>query len=70
MIKATIDRLEGDFAVLVFDDGQTLNLPRKDLPEDAKEGSVILVSFLSEREQTKKQKELAKAILNEILNTD
>ena len=70
MLKATIDRFEGEYAVLVFDDGQVINWPQKKLPEDTKEGSVVWLSILIDQKQTKKQKELAKEILNEILKPD
>lgn len=70
MLKATIDRFEGDLAVLSFDDGQKLNWPKSKLPKDIKEGSVVFVYVSSNKEATKNQKELAKEILNEILKKD
>lgn len=38
-----IDRFEGDFAV-IEDNGKMLNVPRKELPDAAKEGSVLIKS--------------------------
>lgn len=70
MLKAVVDRFEGDYAVLVFDDGQTLNILKKKLPQDVHEGSVIWLSVLNDQKETKKQRELAKEILNEILKPD
>jgi hypothetical protein len=39
MMKAVIDRFEGEFAILIVgDDERHLNVSRKLLPEEAKEG--------------------------------
>ena len=70
MIKATIDRFEGNFAVLSLEDGQKLNWPKDKLPKDMKEGVVVWLNILKDEEATKHQKELAKEILNEILNSE
>jgi len=67
MLKATIDRFEGNFAVLVFEDGQTLNISKIKLSCDIHEGSIIWLSILNDEKETKTQKQLAKEILNEIL---
>lgn len=41
----TVDRLEGDDAVLVDDDGRELPIPRRSLPEGVAEGTVVRVPF-------------------------
>ena len=69
-LKATVDRFEGDFAVLSLEDGQKLNWPKEKLPKDIKEGSVVWLSILEDKEATKNQRELAKEILNEILKSE
>jgi len=44
--KAVIDRFEGDFAVLLFDEGENqLVVPRKSLPRRAKEGTWLKVDM-------------------------
>lgn len=65
--KATVDRFEGDFAILAIEDGQKLNWPKNKLPKNVKEGSIVWLSLSSDEEATKNQRELAKEILNEIL---
>ena len=67
MLKAVVDRFEGSFAVLVFEDGQTLNISKTKLSCDIHEGSIIWLSILNDEKETKTQKQLAKEILNEIL---
>ena len=45
-MKAVVDRFEGEFAVLVVgEDEQRLNVPRKLLPEQSKEGSWLQVEI-------------------------
>jgi hypothetical protein len=47
MMKAVIDRFEGEYAILIVgDDEQRLNVPRKLLPEKAKEGHWLQVEIL------------------------
>ena len=40
-----IDRLEGETAVLIGDDGRTVELPRSSLPARVREGSVLRVAL-------------------------
>ena len=66
-MKVTIDRLEGDKAVLKTNDGQELLWPKEQLPKDAKEGSVVELAIKSDKEGEQEKGELAKAVLNEVL---
>jgi len=40
-----VDRLEGKMAVLVSDKGETIEMPRLELPHGVREGSVLRVRF-------------------------
>lgn len=51
-MKFVIDRFEGEIAVLV--NNITLNVPRSILPEDAKEGDVIVMEIKIDVEETKR----------------
>ena len=47
-IQLSLDRFEGDshgIAVLIYDEGAILNVPRPFLPAAAKAGDVLTVSF-------------------------
>jgi len=66
--KIIIDRFEDDKAVLKTKDNKTVIWPSAKLPENSKEGDVLIFTIQSENEKTAKNKELAKTILNEILN--
>lgn len=68
-IKFTIDRFENNKAILITDEGDTVIWPKSKLPNDAREGTVLNFNILSDLETEKEKKELAKDILNEILNT-
>jgi hypothetical protein len=47
-MKAVIDRFEGDFAILILGkEDQRLNIPRKDLPKAAKEGSWLQLDIVN-----------------------
>jgi tellurite resistance-related uncharacterized protein len=46
-VKAVIDRFEGDLAVLIVgEEEQRMNVPRKLLPKQAKEGSWLQLDIL------------------------
>ncbi|MGA2490253.1 MAG: DUF3006 domain-containing protein [Anaerolineales bacterium] len=62
MMKAVIDRFEGDLAVLIVgDDDQSLNIPRTQLPPEAEEGFWLqldivggqLINITLDEEETK-----------------
>lgn len=42
---AFIDRIEDDIAVLILSDETSLNVPRKELPAEVKEGDYLHVTF-------------------------
>lgn len=43
MKKVIIDRFEGDFAVCEDEDRKMINIEKSRLPEDAKEGTVLII---------------------------
>jgi hypothetical protein len=55
-IVVTVDRFEGDLAVLVVEpEGAVVNVPRSDLPEGAGEGDVIRLEGVVDRDATEKR---------------
>jgi hypothetical protein len=70
-IICTIDRIEGQKAVLTFDfnknDQNNLIVPLGYLPKNVAEGSVLVVEFIEEKQMELRRKNLAKQILMEIL---
>jgi hypothetical protein len=66
-LKAAIDRFEGDYAVIKTEDGQEILWPKKNLPDDAKEGSALRLSASTSQTDEEERTKLAKTLLNEIL---
>ena len=50
-----IDRFEGDFAVVETSDG-FVNIPKKDLPRNAKEGDVLNINIDSNETDSRKKR--------------
>jgi hypothetical protein len=67
-ITAIIDRFENEMAVLKANSNLVLEFPKKILP-DLPEGSAVTIEILPAAEHEKRQKQLAKDILNELLDT-
>jgi len=68
IIELTIDRLEGDKAVLITADGVSLVWPKDKLPDGIHEGSALNFEIMKNEEREKRDKQTAKDILNEIIN--
>ena len=65
--KATIDRLEGNSAVIKTEDNQELLWPIADLPEGAREGTAVRLNLSTSLTDEEERTRLAKSLLNEIL---
>lgn len=63
-MKYTIDRFEGNFAVVELEDKKFVNIPREAVPPEAKEGDIILtvVDNKGTAEQKQKIEELMKTM--------
>ena len=68
--SATVDRLEGEKAVLRFSDGQELVWSVKDLPAGSREGTILKFKIMTDAKMEADQKAMAQEILNEIFTTD
>lgn len=69
-IKLTIDRFENDKAILKTEDRSTIIWPKDQLPENIHEGMVLVFNITNDAKDEKDKKELAKDILNEILDVN
>lgn len=63
-MKYVIDRFEGESAIVELEDKKFVNIPRKAIPPEAKEGDIILVTIDSQgtKEQRKKIEQLMKTL--------
>lgn len=68
IIKFTIDRFEGNRAVLITGDGETIIWPKNKLPENVHEGACLTFDVAERKEREKRDKQTAKDIINEIVN--
>lgn len=68
-LKVTVDRIEGQGAVLTYGDGQLL-WPKDKLPDHTREGDVLVLVAKRDADATKDRTELAKTMLNELLKRD
>jgi hypothetical protein len=68
-LKATIDRFEGETAVIKTENGQEILWPKNNLPPDAKESSAIRLNLSTSKTDEEERAKLAKTLLNEILQT-
>lgn len=67
-MRAVIDRFEGEFAVMEFADGYK-NIPRQVLPDEAREGDVLLFQddhWIIDPEATHKRKEKIEKLAAEL----
>ena len=66
--KAVLDRFEEPYAILCFEDGQTMRIHRDDLPPGTNAGMAFAIRITREEDTEKSNQELAEALLHEIFN--
>jgi len=64
----TLDRIEGESAILLDENDEKVELPAKLLPKEASDGEVLVVTVATEKAETRRRETKAKEILNEILS--
>jgi hypothetical protein len=65
-LRGVIDRYEGDYAVLVFDDRQRLLWPRERLPTWVREGVAVAVTLTVDLMDTEQRSARLKGLLADI----
>jgi hypothetical protein len=65
-LRGVVDRYEGDYAVLVFDDGQRLLWPKKQLPTGAREGVAVAIALTIDLMDTRQRSTRLKVLLTDI----
>lgn len=77
MEKYTVDRFEGEFAVLLLSSDESVqkDVPKEQLPDNVQEGDIVEVSFnedgtvkeaMIKREETISRKEKAQSLLEKL----
>ncbi len=65
--KLTVDRIEEESVVCMFDEGRSIDVPLFAMPDDVGEGDVVHMVISKNEPQTTNQKTEAKELLNELL---
>ncbi|XOQ45358.1 MAG: DUF3006 domain-containing protein [Clostridium sp.] len=63
-MKYTIDRFEGNFAVVELENQKFVNIPRLAIPSEAKEGDVIIVQI--DKETTSQREKQIKKLMDDV----
>lgn len=63
MLKATIDRFEGDYAVVEMEDKTMVNTPKCLIPE-SQEGDIIRIEI--DKDETERRKKDIKKLMNDL----
>jgi hypothetical protein len=72
-LHLTIDRFEGrskSIAVLVTNDGDQINFPKKLLPKGVKPGDILSISIDRDAEETKQVAKQTRAVQDQLKKTD
>lgn len=59
-----IDRFEGNFAVVELDNKEFINVPRRYLPAEVKEGDALVISV--DHDETDKRKDKVNRLMGEL----
>lgn len=69
-VEATVDRFEGDYAILRLADSQEIIWPADLVPEELDEGAVVRLALIADGEETEERRTAAQDILNEIFSDE
>lgn len=64
---ATIDRFEGEMAVLLLENGQQIDIPKAELPAGVHEGARLVLNFIHTHEDEAKRADRARQLLTDLL---
>lgn len=67
-MRVAIDRFEGDYAVCEKEDRTMVNIEKKKLPKDAKEGDVLVIDaeFIRIEDETTHRSQQIKRLMDEL----
>ncbi len=67
-MKATLDRIEGEMAVLLIRNGESirLNMPVAMLPEGCREGDILDISITRDEKETDESKAQVSSIIERL----
>lgn len=65
-MRFIIDRFEGDFAIIQSVEGEVIEIPRKIVPQEGKEGDVLVISI--DKDETEERELRIKEKFNRLLS--
>ena len=65
--SVTLDRFEGDTAIVLLDNGQQIDIPKSELPPEAHEGARLVLNFIHTHEDEAKRADQARQLLTDLL---
>lgn len=68
-MKVVIDRFEGEFAVCETEDRTMINILRKDIPDNAKEGDILIIDgqkILIDSQATQERKQKIEKLMEDL----
>lgn len=63
-MKVIIDRFEGEFAIVELPDRSTVDMPKKLIPQDAKEGDVLVIDI--DKNATEERRKRIQKLMEEL----
>lgn len=69
-ITGKIIRFEGKYAIIELEGGNNLAWPSARLPDDANEGSSVILKIRTPQGEAQEKEDVAKAILNQVLESE
>ena len=69
LIRGTIDRIEGELAVIVLDTGGEVLWPKDLLAEGARPGVVVIVAMVTDEMRTAEREREVRDLLDEIFGS-
>lgn len=63
-MKVTIDRFQGDFAVVELPNGKMIDIPKALVPREAKEGDVLSIEI--DKDETKRRKKEIESLMDDL----
>ena len=69
-ITGKIIRFEGKHAIIELEGGNNLAWPSARLPHDANEGSSVVLKIRTPQSEAQEKEDIAKAILNQVLESE
>lgn len=63
-MKVIIDRFEGNYAIVELENRSTVDMPKKLIPEGAKEGDVLSIEIATD--ETNRRKERIKKLMDDL----